>query len=67
MSEAERKEWEFLRHGIGPIPEEELENCELAAQQLRERLISIPYYAEKDRQGGMRFWRALQAHEYPIG
>lgn len=67
ISEAERKEWEMLRRGIRPIPDDELERCERAALQLRDRLIGIPYYAEKDRESGMRYWRALQANEYPIG
>ena len=67
ISEKERKEWEMLRRGIGPIPDEELERCEKAALQLRERLIQVPYYAEKDRENGMRYWRSLQANEYPIG
>lgn len=57
----------MLRRGIGPIPEDKLEQCELAAMQLRERLVNIPYYAERDRENGMRYWRALQAREYPIG
>jgi len=67
ISEAQRKEWEMLRKGVGPIPEDELERCEQAAVQLRERLINIPYYAERDRKIGMRYWRALQANEYPVG
>ena len=67
ISETERKEWEMLRRGVGPIPDEELERCEQAALQLRDRLIHVPYYAEKDREDGMRYWRSLQAHEYPIG
>ncbi len=67
ISESERKEWEMLRRGIRPIPDDELERCERAALQLRDRLIGIPYYAEKDRESGMRYWRSLQANEYPIG
>lgn len=67
ISDEQRKEWEMLRRGIGPIPEEELARCELAARQMRDRLINVPYYAERDRLHGMRFWRELQAREYPIG
>jgi len=67
IDEEQRREWQLLRSGVGPIPEEELVRCEMAALQLRERLIGIPYYAEKDREDGMRYWRGLQAREYPIG
>ena len=66
ISEEQKREWELLRKGRGSIPEDELERCERAALQLRERLIDIPYYAERDRQCGMRYWRSLQAHEYPF-
>jgi len=62
-----RREWELLRRGENPILDEDLERCELAALQLRDRLVNIPYYAEKDRQTGMRYWRGLQASDYPIG
>jgi len=62
-----KREWELLRRGQGLILEEDLEQCELAALQLRERLVNIPYYAERDRQIGMRYWRRLQASDYPIG
>lgn len=34
---------------------------EEAAARLRERLLHIPSYAEKDRTLGMAFWRDLQA------
>ena len=67
ISEKERREWEKLRLGFTPIPDDELERCERAALQLRDRLINIPYYAEKDRESGMRYWRTLQASDYPIG
>jgi len=67
MSSEEREEWQTLRRGLGPIPEEELERCEIAARQLRERLIAVPYFAERDRQGGMHFWRRMQASDYPVG
>ncbi len=40
----------------------ELARQERAARRLRARLIHIPYYAERDRKSGMRFWRALQSH-----
>jgi hypothetical protein len=29
--------------------------------------VDVPYYAEKDRQHGMRYWRELQASDFPIG
>jgi len=66
ISEEERREWRMLRSGLGPIPEDKLALCELAARQMRDRLINIPYYAERDRELGMRFWRELQAREYPV-
>ncbi len=34
---------------------------EQAAARLRERLLHIPSYAEKDRTLGMAFWRDLHA------
>jgi len=67
MSDDLRKEWQRLLQGTAAIRTEELERCELAAQQLRDRLVNIPYYAERDRQGGMHYWRGLQASDYPVG
>ena len=65
----ERKElkikWEKLRAGFNPALA--TERSELAARALRERLMKIPYYAERDSRYGMRYWRTLQACEYPIG
>lgn len=66
LSEDEKREWHMLRTGLGPIPEEELQRCELAARRMREMLINVPYYAERDRELGMRFWRELQARDYPV-
>jgi len=67
MNDDLRKEWELLLNGQVPILDDDLERCELAALQLRDRLVNIPYYAERDRQVGMRYWRGLQASDYPIG
>ncbi len=41
--------------------QEELDRRELAAQRLRESLISEPYYAKRDKNEGMDYWRSLQA------
>ena len=57
--------WEKLRAGFNPTPMNE--RSEQAARALRERLMKIPYYAERDCRYGMRYWRTLQACEYPIG
>ncbi len=37
-----------------------LEKRRQAALRLRERCLSIPFYAEKDRRLGMDYWLALQ-------
>lgn len=39
----------------------ERERFERAAVRLREELLHIPSYAEKDRSFGMAFWRDLHA------
>jgi len=62
-----RKEWVRLLQGTGTVQEKDIERCELAALQLRDRLVSIPYYAERDRQGGMHYWRGMHASDYPVG
>lgn len=66
LSEEQKKEWQTLRSDSS-ITEEELARCERAARQLRERLVHVPYYAERDRQQGMRYWRTLQASEFSLG
>jgi hypothetical protein len=40
---------------------QEKERREQAAIRLRERCLSIPYYAERDRKEGMEFFRNLHA------
>jgi len=40
-----------------PLPPEEVERRRLAAQRMKERLSSIPFYAKKDDV----FWRTFQA------
>jgi len=40
-----------------PLPQEEVERRQLAAQRLKERLSSIPFYAEKND----AFWHTFQA------
>ena len=40
---------------------QELERQERAAQRLRERCLSIPYYRERDAKEGMEFFRDLHA------
>lgn len=67
MSAEQKREWEKLRRGSRPIPEGDLERCERAALQLREMLVDVPYYAERDSREGMRYWRTLLAGEYPVG
>lgn len=44
-----------------PLPPAELERRERADRRWRERLISHPWYAERDRLDGMEFWRRFQA------
>lgn len=65
VNEELKKEWQQLRSNSS-ISEEELVLCEHAARKLRERLVHVPYYAERDRQQGMRYWRTLQASEYSL-
>jgi hypothetical protein len=48
---------EKLLSSLPPLPQEELDRQERAVVRLRERLLSIPYYAERDRQDGLNFFR----------
>ena len=41
------------------LPKEERERRELAATRLRDRLISIPWYKEKDQRSGDEFWASF--------
>jgi hypothetical protein len=48
---------EKLLSSLPPLPQEELDRQERAVVRLRERLLSIPYYAERDRKDGLNFFR----------
>jgi len=47
---------------MSPLPPEEAERGRLAAQQLKERLSSIPFYAKKDD----TFWRTFQVSRVKV-
>ena len=48
------------RTGLRAITPEEQERRYQAALRCRERLISIPFYAKRDREWGMTFWLNYQ-------
>jgi len=50
----------FLKkHGLEPLPQEELDRREQAALRLKEQLSSKPFYKNKT----MTFWRNLQSSQ----
>ena len=54
--------WEMqIRTGSRAIAKAELERRYQAALRCRERLISIPFYAKRDREWGMTFWLDYQS------
>ena len=49
-----------------PLPREEIEFREWAARRLRASLISIPFYQQHDKMGGMEFWRRYQGSQVGV-
>jgi hypothetical protein len=52
---------------LRPLPRTELDFREWAAHRLRKRLITHPWYALRDAESGMEFWRQLQGSQVNVG
>ena len=50
----------LISRGAQLLPQKELDRRYQAALRCRERLISIPFYAERDKRWGMEFWLNYQ-------
>tara|TARA_R110002096_G_scaffold226108_3_gene415419 strand:- start:9579 stop:9770 length:192 start_codon:yes stop_codon:yes gene_type:complete len=54
---------DFLRliSSLPPLPQEELDRQERAAERLRERHCTQAFYRERDKRLGMNCWRHMQS------
>lgn len=50
---------ETLISSLSPLSPEELERRRQGALRLRERLLVLPFYQDKDKRLGMEYWETL--------